>query len=166
MTSRRKFLKAGATIALVAGIPAKLIFGKSPVAALLDSGGGVNTAIGNQPGAVAHLRRSSFTPYVNSVFDVRVKRGPFSRSVPIRLISVTGASERHKKVLFKTPLSSHGDEESFSLLFRGSLRTQLSQDVVDIRHPALGTMNVLLVRVVHRNKNAGHYEVIFNRLHA
>ena len=53
------------------------------------------------------------------------------------------------------------DEDSFSLLFRGSLRTPISQDVYAVRHPALGTMRVLLVRVLNEDQKSAYYEVIF-----
>jgi uncharacterized protein DUF6916 len=159
--NRRRFLMAGATAALVAGIPTKLIFGKGAGAALTDFHTGPDMPVSGP------LTRSSFERYVNSVFDVRIKRGGFTRSVPVTLMRVAG-SGYGRKPFRSTKTISDGvvDENSFSLLFRGSLRTPIDQDVYDIRHPAVGTMNVLMVRVVNRDRKRGYYEVIFNRLRA
>jgi hypothetical protein len=155
--SRRAFLQAGATATLVAAIP-QIILGAQPT--FLN---GLHLPITTPRSPITYLRRSSFTPYVNSIFEVPVKRGLFTRSLPLTLIRVDDAGwepRRQPTKVFSAPVK---DEHTFSLLFRSSLRTPLTQDVYDLRHPALGIMNVLLVPVVSRDKKSGYYEVIFNR---
>lgn len=160
--TRRKFLRTGATVALVASIPTKLIFGQGARGRELIFQDVLE--IPSPHTTVAYLRRSSFIPYVNSVFEVRVQRGGFTRSVPITLVSVGDSTlERRSLRLKKASSAAVRDEDTFTLLFRGSLRTPVNQDVYDIRHSALGTMNLLLVRVMHEDTTTGYYEVIFNR---
>lgn len=157
--SRRKFLKATAAAAVVAGISTKLALGKGAGLASAGFRAESDMRIGNEG-----LSRSNFTPYVSSVFNVRVKKGALTRWVPVTLVSVSGS--RRERKLLRTAKSTSAvvlDENNFSLLFSGSLRTPIDQDVYDVRHPSLGTINVLLVRLEHEDRKRAYYEVIFNR---
>lgn len=166
-TSRRRFLKGGAMIALAAGVPLsldKIVMGQSPAVSRPGSGDGIPIAAKDDP--LLNLRKSSFEPYVNSIFEVRVTKGVFVRSVPLTLVSVSAA-----RALRKTSKSGGivpadiANGQSFSLLFRGSLATPLQQDTIDLQHFALGKLRLLMVPVAHEDKSARYYEVIFNRAH-
>jgi hypothetical protein len=117
----------------------------------------------SQADILNYLTRSSLEPYVKSIFEVPVKRGMFSRSVPLTLVSATGVSQWFKFLKSSKSISADvADEQCFSLLFRGSLSKPLKQGVYDMQHPALGKLHVLLVPTVHRDTSALYYEVAFS----
>lgn len=166
-TSRRRFLKSGAMIALAAGVPLsldKIVLGQRLAGGASGAADGFQLPAKGDP--LLSLRKSSFEPYVNSIFEVRVSKGAFVRSVPLTLVSVS-----ETRMLRKVSKSGGivpadiASGQSFSLLFRGSLATPLKQDTQDIQHYALGKMRLLMVPVGHEDKSACYYEVIFNRAH-
>jgi hypothetical protein len=95
----------------------------------------------------------SFTPYQNTQFRVR---GSGKQGGLLTLVEVDD-------------LRSGGDaaaagRDGFSLLFTGTSKKPLVQDVYRITHDALGEFSLLLVRVSVPNKGRVYYEAIINRL--
>ena len=166
--SRRSFLKAGAVAAFTAGVSTqfnKVAFGQRPEIRPPEPVGEFEPPVQSQADILNYLTRSSFESHVNSIFEVPVKRGMFSRSVPLTLVSATGVSRWFKSLKSSKSISAEvADEQCFSLLFRGELKTPLIQDVYDVRHPALGTLHVLLAPTVHRDRSALYYEVAFGHM--
>jgi hypothetical protein len=160
-------LKTGAVFAIAAGVPLKLnntVFGQR--AARIDAGqpGAFELPLESQLDPLFNLRKSSFDAYVNSIFQVRVRNGLFSRNVELTLLEVDDPRPWSKARMKGGKVWVDGAGlDSFSLLFRGSSRTRLPQDVYDIQHPALGKIHVLLVPVLRKNPSAAYYEVIVNR---
>jgi hypothetical protein len=166
MTTRRRFLKTGAVFVVAAGVPLKtnnIVFGQR--AAVNPSESGVfELPLKSQLDPLFNLRKSSFEAYLNSIFQVRVRNGLFFRNVSLTLIAVDDARawSRVRMKGGKLPVDNTG-LDSFSLQFRGSNRTRLSQDVYDVQHPALGKISVLLVPILGKDSGAAYYEVIINR---
>ena len=172
--SRRRFLKTGSIVALAASIPAQLDQvlgqGRRPI----TQAPGVNGVIPlqSQRDPLLYLRRSYFQPYVNSRFEVLTAMG--TRVVPLTLATVDGPRVRpgckgpvkpraSKSAKARVTTEQAGELDSFSLLFRGSGKAPLKQDVYDIQHRALGKFRLLLVPVVSKDGKALYYEVVFNR---
>ena len=107
-----------------------------------------------------HYRRSSFSPYLNSVFAV--SNGAMYVEVTLSEISGTGISKPAKSK--RSVATDVVQEDRFSLLFRGPLEMPLRQDVYDISHPALGDFRLLLVPVLTPMNDARHYEAVINRV--
>lgn len=164
MTTRRRFLKAGAMIA-VAGLPLslnRLALGQRTAGAAAAGPGKLDLPWNSQLDPLFNLRKSSFSAYVNSIFQVKVRNGVFSRNVSLTLVEVADPRPFAKARKRARSEWQTAGLDSFSLLFRGSGRTALPQDVYDIEHPALGTVRVLLVPVFRKTGDA-YYEVVVNR---
>ncbi|MBP7864536.1 MAG: hypothetical protein KA419_01195 [Acidobacteria bacterium] len=94
-----------------------------------------------------HLTRDSFTPHLNTRFEIRSRDGG---AVEVELVEVTG---------MQTAAC-----EAFSLLFRGPLAPVLTQDTHRVRHAALGEFD-LFVGPIHSGwTDAVCYQAVFNRL--
>ncbi|HEX8178755.1 MAG TPA: hypothetical protein VF525_04345 [Pyrinomonadaceae bacterium] len=103
---------------------------------------------------IFYLKKHSFTPYLNSQFRVS---GSGKQTGRLTLVQVDDLRSAGK---LKTPSAGDG----FSLLFAGSLKRPLSQDIYRITHDALGEFSLLLVPVNMRDKGQAYYEAIINRL--
>jgi hypothetical protein len=122
-----------------------------------------------------HYRRSSFSPYLNSVFAV--SNGPIYLEITLSEISNTGISNTAisntgisntatpKSVKSKRSVTTDVvQEDRFALLFRGPLELPLRQDVYNVSHAALGDFRLLLVPVLTRMNDARYYEAVINRV--
>lgn len=137
-TSRRDFLKKGALVAVVAGIPLSLserVIGKEP----LDSSGGLG------------LSKAAFIAQLNSDFLINT-----TTKCKVKLVAV---EDLPRKGRFGK------NQEGFSLLFRGDQTVALKQNTYFIEHARLGSFSFLLVPTMTRDKSAPHYEAIINHLH-
>jgi hypothetical protein len=167
MSTRRRFLKAGTMFALAAGVSGKfnnLAFGQRAARVGPAETGLLEPPIESQLDVLFNLRSTSFSPYISSIFQVLLKNGIISRNVSLTLIKVERAPAFGKaaKALRNVEVESAG-LDSFSLVFRGTNRVRLPQDVYDLGHPALGTIRVLVVPIMNRDTNNAYYEVIVNR---
>jgi hypothetical protein len=112
-----------------------------------------------------HYRRSSFSPYLNSVFAV--SNGPIYLEITLSEISNTGISNTATPKSVKSKRSVTTDvvqEDRFALLFRGPVELPLRQDVYNVSHAALGDFRLLLVPVLTRMNDARYYEAVINRV--
>jgi hypothetical protein len=105
-------------------------------------------------------RRSSFSPYLNSVFAV--SNGAMYVEVSLSEISSFGVSKPKKGK--RSVVADVEEEDRFSLLFRGPLDLPLRQDVYNISHAALGNFRLLLVPVLTPMNDAHYYEAVINRV--
>ena len=138
ITSRRSFLKHGSLLALTAGIPAALT--RAVLAETVVS-----------PPSALELTMANFAAQLYTTFQI----GQGSSKVALKLIEVANLG----------PKQTSRGREAFLLSFRGDNLTPLKQDVYHIEHEKLGRFALLVVPVVSRDKSAGAYEVIINRLH-
>lgn len=101
----------------------------------------------------AHLRRSSYLPLVGERFEL-IAAG--RRDVLARLVAVMdlGIGKRVR------PLAEA--EEAFALLFHSPSRPRLEQDVMSLRHPALGRFQ-LLVSPASTGRGGQDYSAAINR---
>jgi hypothetical protein len=96
-----------------------------------------------------HLRRSSYTPHVNSTFRI-VQQG--ARPVPVQLEEIGDLQGKP------------GAEEGFSLLFSGPTRASFQQHPRHVvQHPALGQFRLAVFPVGRPHRGRQHYEAIVNR---
>lgn len=106
-------------------------------------------------------KRSSFAPYLDSVFEV--SNGAMPVAVTLAEISDTGLAAKPVKSK-RAVVTDVVQEDRFTLLFRGPLgENALRQDVYDVDHPALGKFRLLLVPVLTPFKDAHYYEAVINR---
>jgi hypothetical protein len=146
--SRRKFfLNTGiATLTAVVVLPAQNIFGQS-----LKTEQFFPIPPETTNDALNYLRREHFEPFVNAVFQFQPAEG---RAFNLKLIAVEnltlGANE-------KQGLSG----ESFSLLFEGSKKSKVPQEIFQIDHGSLGTFSLFIAPVGLRGNR---YEAIINRI--
>jgi hypothetical protein len=158
--SRRQFLKSATIVAVAAAIPQTLekVVGAQPITSTNSDLFPVPIEAETDP--LYNYRRSSFQPYVNSIFEVS-NGGAW---VPLTLSTVadTGIPESGKKKRQVT--TDVTQEHRFSLLFLGSMDTPLRQDTYNIRHAALGSFRMLLVPVLTRVRDGYSYEAIINRV--
>jgi hypothetical protein len=97
------------------------------------------------------LTMANFAAQLNTTFQI----AQGSSRVALKLIEVANLGSKQ----------TSGGREAFLLSFRGANATPLKQDVYHIEHEKLGRFALLVVPVVSRDKSAGAYEVIINRLH-
>ena len=138
-TSRRNFLKKGAIGALAAGVSlgiAEKSFG-SPV--------GFSAVEDLLPDMAA------FKAQLRTEFRI----GKPAR--PVQLIDVSEIGSRR---------GVDGKREAFSLTFRANAKIGLKQETYTIEHDKLGTLSLLVVPIVARDKSSRYYEVVINRLHS
>jgi hypothetical protein len=163
--SRRHFLKTGAMAALFVGAPfSQLVKGQRRTGVRAGFGDRFQIPAQSEYDPLFFLRRSSFAPYVNSSFVVRSSTSKLSKAATLTLVSVDGPRATSKvSKMAQAAVVESADLDSFSLLFRSSARSGLSQDVYDVHHEALGNMRLLLVPVVSKERNGFFYEAVINR---
>ena len=149
--SRRKFLKAGSIVILAAGIPLKVVAGKSPD----PHGTKVNSA--SSFGCTDLLTHALLSAQLNTMF--RVVQGG-SEVVKIELREVNDL----RTATVKRSAAMAG-RECFSTIFVGSSRTPLKQNTYAVEHPALGNFSILLVPIGQNRHGPMVYEAVFNRLY-
>ncbi len=141
--SRRYFLKAGMTAALVAAIPLKNTFSQD----WKNRDGDPGDTSGPTPGdPLAYYTKATFKSYVGSIFQLH---------------SVYGIIEVTLLRVDDFPAPPNG--ECFSLLFRGGSRA-LRQDTYMMAHGSLGNFLLLLVPVGSDQNGAQGYLATLNRL--
>lgn len=139
-TSRRNFLKTGTMGLLCAGIPSVIADVVSGHPALTFTQDGFN------------LAKSTFTPYINSIF--RVRSG-------INTVDLTLTTIKDIKADAADPSKIAG-RECFSLIFSAPSGSLLKEGIQNIEHEALGNFSLFLAPVgkaVNRR-----YEAIVSRL--
>jgi hypothetical protein len=153
--SRRKFLKAGTLVALSAAAPLGLTgvaFGKQ-VSGPSYSPAGFPLPKGSTPNPVFSFRKSTFSSYLNTVFQLRGD-GPDVINAKLIRIADAGPDEGRQ--------ADHASgKECFSLAFRASGNQPLRQRTYIVEHSVLGTFPLFLT---HSSGRAGghHYEAIIN----
>ena len=98
------------------------------------------------------LTRAHFEPFVNTFVKVRAGE----KQIQLRLVEVTDLKRQ-----INEEHSFRG--ESFSLLFEGSRKARLPQEVYQLEHFALGEFSLLLVPV---GIKGNRYEAVINRIAA
>ena len=149
--SRRKFLKAGGLVILAAGVPLKVVAGKSPDPM------GTKVPLTSSFGRTDLLTHATLSAQLNTVF--RVARSN-SEVVKIELREVNDL----RTATVKTSAAMAG-RECFSSIFVGPSRLPLKQDTYTVEHQALGKFTVLLVPVGQNRQGPMVYEAVFNRLY-
>jgi hypothetical protein len=153
--SRRKFLQAGAVMAIAAGVPLTTDLvatkGQSSSAPQPSSPGEAAPASPAVKSDTPSLyTKAAFTAYLNTSFRIRSKS---TRAVEVKLVTIKDAGPIPDRMM--------AGKECFSLQFRGPLKLQ--QDVYTIEHAALGKFDLLLVPV-GKDKKGMYYEALINRL--
>jgi hypothetical protein len=137
--TRRAFVQAGSAGVLALAVGAPLL----------------RHAWSAPPGAAssAWLRRSSYTPLRGQLFELS---SPGSATVSARLVAIDDLRGQ-------TPSreSLAGRDDAFSLLFRGPSAPRLEQEVLELRHDALGRFS-LLVSPASDGDGDQHYSVVIN----
>ena len=153
--SRRKFMKTGAMVAAFASIPLKTL-----VAPGQQSGTGQSTLFPIPPQAqndlLNYYTSSTFKPYVNSLFQIRLSRLDVKYVTLVEVKNACPASGQNG-------VTTLGD--CFSLLFLGMRNQSSKQNTYIVKHPALGEFSLFLVPVGKRiaRTNQQYYEAIINR---
>jgi hypothetical protein len=146
-TSRRKFIKAGAIGALLAGFPLR-----ATAREFLEPATG---ALITNSGTVGILDMRAFEQHLNSEFRIHHDN---VKITSIKLVEVKDLRSRSANT------SRANSKECFSAIFLGARRPVLRQNTYEIEHGSLGKFSLLLVPV-GMSKNEQYYEAIFNRLH-
>jgi len=126
--------------------------GAAALAATVGELRGVVSVLSEGP-VPAHLRRSTYLPLVGERFELIAAGGRF---VLARLVAVMdlGIGKRAR------PLA--GGEDAFALLFHSPSHPRLEQDVMSLRHPALGRFQ-LLVTPASTGRRGQDYSAAINR---
>jgi hypothetical protein len=139
--SRSGLLKLGAVAALVVGARPIARAAASSSAPVTDDESGIAPA-GSGP---RYLRLATYVPLVGSTF----------------LIHREGSLPLSVKLVSATELPGVGD--SFSLVFRGPLHSEVSQQVSSIEHRSLGRFE-LFVAPVGRGVKGQDFQAVINRI--
>ena len=101
-----------------------------------------------------YLKKSSFTPYVNTTFRLHTAD---SKVVTLTLAEVKGSKQAAR-------ISPEATEDAFSLLFSAGRRSTLPQGVYRIEHDSLGELSLLLVPVNRADGKIFFAEAVINHL--
>ena len=145
-THRRTFMKTASMFAIGLGMP-------TVGAKLAAAATGIGQPVAHS-GSIDIFKKESFMPHVNSTFRV----GSGSSTVDLRLVKINDVRAESKN-----PRQIRG-RENFTLIFEASEKsTELSDNVYNLGHAALGTFPMFLVGIgsVDANKK---YEAAVNRL--
>jgi hypothetical protein len=169
--SRRRFLKAGTSIALAAAIPLSI----TGVASGQDRSGRINAPTGDFPlpqesyqDPVIYFRKSTFSPYLNTTFQIHRNAAPSAQlrrnatpgiampGIAVTLINVADAGSTDGR-------RSDGEagKECFSLIFRASGKQALKQNIYIIEHGALGKF-ALFLTPAGTDTRGRYYEAVIN----
>ncbi len=140
--SRRKFVKAGVLAAAFAALPARTILGQS----FKERDGDPHEIPVVQTTPLPNYTKATFVSYLNSIFQLHTVDG----IIEVTLLSVDDM-----------PAPKGG--ECFTLLFRGG-GTAHKQDTYTLVHPALGTVQLMLVPTGSDQNGAQGYLATLNRL--
>jgi hypothetical protein len=103
--------------------------------------------------ASSEISFESFASVVNTDFQVRGGSG----SVVLELVEVTGNQS------YENPNAEDAANEKFSLLFRGLITEELTQNTYRFEHPSLGGFDLFIARVGRKDPLVCYYEAVFNR---
>ena len=109
------------------------------------------------PGAAAANAwgRSAFLPHVGEPFLLAAPQG--GQTIRARLDAVMDLS-------WKPGSASAGSEDGFVLIFRGPASPRLGQDVLRVRHPVLGTLDLFIFPAGPGVAAGQDYAAVINRL--
>lgn len=154
--SRRKFVRAGAVSALLAGLnlsPAKLIFAQQKIA----PGKGVFAIpYEAKTDAVFYFSHETFTSYLNTSFRIATLAKGVAFDATLVQVFDYQAQARARKT------KTH-DGECFSLTFRAGERDTVSQGTYKFVHPALGRFSLFVVPGTP-SADGITYEAVINHL--
>ena len=148
--TRRKFLKAGALVALSAAIPLKAT-GQKIRKEDMDGNPANQFPAEGASDPLSFYSRSAFSSYLNSIFLLYTGYS----TVEVALVEV-------KDTLPAAEAPVNG-RECFSLLFRGG-SVALPQDTYWIDHPSLGRFQMFLVPGGPDGKGAQSFAAVINRV--
>lgn len=154
--SRRKFLKAGTLVALAAAIPLSI----TGVAVGQQKSGPHSSPTRGFPlppesyqDPVIHFRKSTFSPYLNTTFLVRLGA---KQPIEVTLVRVADAGTAEGRASDEAV-----GKECFSLLFRGPNNRLLKQNIHTIEHGALGKFRLFLAPAGKETRGQ-FYEAVIN----
>ncbi|MGB7923579.1 MAG: twin-arginine translocation signal domain-containing protein [Pyrinomonadaceae bacterium] len=164
--SRRKFLKAGTSIALAAAIPMSItgvVLGQDRSGPATPSRGEFPLPSESYQDPIIYFRKSTFSPYVNTTFKISRDATPGNRArrtapppIEVTLINVddTGTAEGRAS-------DAEVGKECFSLIFRASGTQTLKQNTYTIEHGALGKF-ALFLTPAGTDTRGRYYEAVIN----
>jgi hypothetical protein len=148
--SRRKFMQAGVLAAVCAGLPLK--------SALAQNGRKPTVIPRPSPDQLDYYTRTTFTPYVNTVFRVHLS------GASVRDLTLIQVGDYPDYMAKAEPSYRAPGNECFSLLFKIEPGQPFDQNTYVIEHAALGTFQMFLVPVSgHRRNKPDYYEAIIYR---
>jgi hypothetical protein len=156
--ARRDFLKRGALVALSATMSLKLpgtAAGQqqqhaAPQSLML----GFDIPYESQTNAIIYFRKSTFSPYLNSKFGVRLRNSKVMQVGLVRVADVGPVEGRKEDAAI--------GKESFSIRFSAPTYSKpIPQDTYTMTHGALGTFQLFLVPMGKDSKGQ-YYEAIIN----
>ena len=153
--SRRKFLKAGTLVALSAAAPLGLTgvaFGKQ-ISGHPNSPAGFPLPKGSTPNPGFSFRKSTFSSYLNTTFQIRRDSTDVINATLIK-VADAGPDKGRK-------MDQAAGKECFSLVFRASGNQIFKQSTYMVEHSTLGTFPLFLT---HSSDQRGGqiYEAIIN----
>jgi hypothetical protein len=158
--SRRKFLRAGAVSALLAGLelsPSKLVFAQQKQ---LPGAGGFVVPYEAKTEPMFYFTHETFAPYLNSTF--RLSRG---KGITFDATLVEVSDLRAKSQASARSLKSKAREgDCFSLTFRAGERDTISQGTCKLSHAALGRFSLFVVPGGEPSADGVTYTAIINHL--
>ncbi len=152
--SRRKFMKAGLLAAACAGIPLKMQFAKAQElgSRLPQTTPAIEALRAEQADILSYYTKSTFAPYVNTEFRVRVDGLKVRKITLVEVKDYAGASGQEA-----------AGEECFSLFFTAPSSSSFTQNTYEVEHAALGKFSLFLVPVGRRSGGKQSFEAAFNR---
>src|ERR1044071_1869996 len=153
--TRRKFMKAGILVAACAGIPLKAQFANSQEAIEShrpQTQPTMTASSADQADILGYYNKSTFAPYVNTEFRVRVDGLKVSKITLVEVKDYAGTSGRET-----------AGEECFSLFFTAPSSESFKQNTYEVEHAALGKFSLFLVPVGKRSGGKQYFEAAFNR---
>jgi hypothetical protein len=149
-------MKAGIMLAAFAGIPLKSLIAPGQQSTTQQAGELFQLPVEIQNDLLNYYTSSTFKPYVNSLFQIRLS------STDVKYVTLIEVKDIPPTT---TPggVTTLGDCYSLQFL---SMRNQSSkQNTYKVKHPALGEFSLFLVPVGKRiaRTNQQQYEAIINR---
>jgi hypothetical protein len=152
VVSRRSFMKKASLVILASGVSlgeAKSIFGNDSRAKSSNPQNPTPTPKAANTASIV-FAKSTFEPYVDTVFRITSNRTTAVKSTLIRVADIGPVPDQ------KVP-----GRECFVIKFRGS--RPLPQDRYELEHAALGKFELFLVPA-GKNRKGFYYQAVINRL--
>jgi hypothetical protein len=148
--TRRKFLRAGALVAVSAAVPLKSVLVVAGQEARQTEFGGSPVPLRSQD-PLAYYTRSAFSSHLNSIFRLHTGYS----TVDVTLVRVTDLAPEVSK--------AETGKECFSLLFVGE-SVALPQNTYLVEHQSLGSFRLFLVPGGPDQHGAQSYVATINRI--